>query len=161
VAPIRTATPSTRFADENATTLGTWSSVVSEGSRRDAVFEQPDYSWGPGEVFRCNTTQIFILAAAMQELVARQEGRDVRLWDLMMREVFEPIGIRHFPMMHTIETGDAQGVPLMGIGLYPTVDDVAKIATLVQNGGRRAGATAERPGPRRRAVSRPSRPSHR
>jgi hypothetical protein len=42
--------------------------------------------------------------------------------------------------MHTIETGDAQGVPLMGIGLYPTVDDVAKIATLVQNGGRHAGA---------------------
>jgi hypothetical protein len=128
------------FADENAMTLGAWSSVVSEGSKLDAVFEQPDYSWGPGEVFRYNTTQTFILAAAMQELVARREGRDVRLWDLMMREVFEPIGIRHFPMMHTIETGDAQGVPLMGIGLYPTVDDVAKIATLVQNGGRHAGA---------------------
>ncbi|HSC08351.1 MAG TPA: serine hydrolase domain-containing protein [Steroidobacteraceae bacterium] len=127
------------FADENAVTLGAWSSVTSEGSKLNAVFEQPDYGWGPGEVFRYNTTHTFVLAVAMQELVARREGRDVRLWDLMMREVFEPIGIRHLPMMHTIEAETTAGIPLMGIGLYPTVDDVAKIATLLQNGGRQAG----------------------
>jgi hypothetical protein len=127
------------FADENAMTLGAWSSAASEGSKLNAVLEQPDYSWGPGEVFRYNTTHTFILAVAMQELVARREGSHVRLWELMMREVFEPIGIRHFPMMHTIEAAASKGVPLMGIGLYPTVDDVAKIATLLQNGGRHAG----------------------
>jgi hypothetical protein len=128
------------FADENPATLGAWSSVASQDSKLNAVFGQADYSWGPGEVFRYNTTQTFVLAVAMQELVARREGPQVRLWDLMMREVFEPIGIRHLPMMHTIETGAASGVPLMGIGLYPTVDDVAKIATFLQNGGRHAGA---------------------
>jgi hypothetical protein len=127
------------FADENAVTLGAWSSVTSEDSKLDAVFGQADYSWGPGQVFRYNTTHTFVLAVAMQELVARREGRDVRLWDLMMREVFEPIGIRHLPMMHTIEAGATPGVPLMGIGLYPTVDDVAKVAMLLQNGGRHAG----------------------
>ena len=127
------------FADENAVTLGAWSSVASEGSKLDAVFDQADYDWGPGEVFRYNTTQTFVLAVAMQELVARREGREVRLWDLMMREVFEPIGIRHMPMMHTVEAGATPGVPLMGIGLYPTVDDVAKVATLLQNGGRHSG----------------------
>lgn len=127
------------FADENAVNLGAWSSVASQDSKLDAVFQQQDYAWGPGEVFRYNTTQTFVLAVAMQELVTRLEGPGTRLWDVMMREVFEPIGIRHFPMMHTIEAGAAPGVPLMGIGLYPTVDDVAKIATLLQNGGRHAG----------------------
>ena len=127
------------FADENAVTLGAWSSVASEGSKLDAVFDQADYDWGPGEVFRYNTTQTFVLAVAMQELVARREGREVRLWDVMMREVFEPIGIRHMPMMHTVEAGATPGVPLMGIGLYPTVDDVAKVATLLQHGGRHSG----------------------
>ena len=127
------------FADENAVTLGAWSSVASEGSKLDAVFDQADYDWGPGEVFRYNTTQTFVLAVAMQELVARREGREVRLWDVMMREVFEPIGIRHMPMMHTVEAGATPGVPLMGIGLYPTVDDVAKVATLLQNAGRHSG----------------------
>ena len=127
------------FADENAVNLGAWSSVTSEDSKLDAVFQQQDYAWGPGEVFRYNTTQTFVLAVAMQELFTRREGPNARLWDMMMREVFEPLGIRHFPMMHTIEPGGAPGVPLMGIGLYPTVDDVAKIATLLHNGGRHAG----------------------
>jgi len=127
------------FADENAVTLGAWSSSDSEDLKLDAVFAQGDYSWGPGEVFRYNTTHTFVLSAAMQEFLVRREGADARLWDMMMREVFEPIGIRHFPMMHTLEAGAAPGIPLMGIGLYPTVDDVAKIATLLHDGGRVGG----------------------
>jgi hypothetical protein len=127
------------FADENAANLGEWSSVVSEDSKLAAVFHQEDYAWGPGEVFRYNTTQTFVLAVAMQEFLTRHEGPKARLWDMMMREVFEPIGIRHFPTMQTFEPGGAPGIPLMGIGLYPTVDDVAKIATLLHNGGRHAG----------------------
>lgn len=127
------------FADENAVTLGAWTSVPSEGEKLDAVFRQGDYGWGPGEVFRYNTTQTFVLAVAMQNFLASREGPDARLWDMMVREVFNPIGIRHAPMMHTEEGGAAGGVPLMGIGLYPTIDDIAKIATLLQNGGRHAG----------------------
>lgn len=127
------------LADENAVTLGAWSSRATEGSKLAAVFEQGDYAWGPGEVFRYNTTHTFVLAAAMQEFLVRQEGPQARLWDLMMREVYEPIGIRHFPMMHTRELDGSRGIPLMGIGLYPTVDDVAKISTLLQNRGRHQG----------------------
>ena len=127
------------FADENAVNLGAWSSVVTEDSKLEAVFQQQDYAWGPGEVFRYNTTQTFVLAVAMQELLTRREGPDARLWDMMMREVFEPIGIRHFPVMSTFEDDGAASVPLMGIGLYPTVDDVAKIASLLHNGGRHGG----------------------
>jgi len=126
------------FSDENAVTLGAWSSVSSEGEKLDAVFGQGDYAWGPGQVFRYNTTQTFVLAVAMQNFLASREGPDAHLWDMMMREVFEPIGIRHAPMMHT-EEGGAPGIPLMGIGLYPTIDDLAKVAALLQNGGRHDG----------------------
>lgn len=127
------------FTDENAVTLGAWTNVPSEGEKLDAVFHQGDYRWGPGEVFRYNTTQTFVLSVAMQNFLASREGPDARLWDMMVREVFVPVGIRHVPMMHTEEGGTDGGVPLMGIGLYPTIDDVAKIATLLQNRGRHAG----------------------
>lgn len=127
------------FTDENAVTLSAWTSVPSEGEKLDAVFRQGDYRWGPGEVFRYNTTQTFVLAVAMQNFLASREGPDARLWDMMVREVFNPIGIRHVPMMHTEEGGADGGVPLMGIGLYPTIDDIAKIGALLQNGGRHAG----------------------
>ncbi len=127
------------FADENAVTLGAWSSVASEDDKLGAVFGQGDYAWGPGEVFRYNTTQTFVLAVAMQNFLASREGPDARLWDMMLREVFEPIGIRHAPMMHTDEASGAPGIALMGIGLYPTIDDVAKVSALLQNGGRHNG----------------------
>jgi len=127
------------FADENAVTLGAWSSVPSRGEKLDAVFRQGNYPWGPGEVFRYNTTHTFVLAAAMQGYLESREGPDARLWDMMVREVFNPIGIRHVPMMHTEESSGDVSLPLMGIGLYPTIDDVTKIATLLQNGGRHNG----------------------
>lgn len=127
------------FTDENAVTLGAWSSVSSQDAKLAAVFRQGDYRWGPGEVFRYNTTQTFVLAVAMQSFLASREGPEARLWDMMTREVFNPIGIRHAPMMHTAEDASDGGVPLMGIGMYPTIDELAKIATLLQDGGRHDG----------------------
>jgi hypothetical protein len=127
------------FSDENAVTLGAWSSVPSEYQKLDAVFRQGDYPWGPGEVFRYNTTQTFVLAVAMQNFLESREGSEARLWDMMRHEVLEPIGIRHAPMMHTAEASADGGVPLMGIGLYPTIDELTKISTLLRTGGRHAG----------------------
>lgn len=127
------------LADENAVTLGAWTSATGESSKLEAIFRQGDYAWGPGEVFRYNTTHTFVLAVAMDAFLKQMEGPEARLWDMMEREVFAPIGMRHVPMMHTREAGGTSGVPLMGIGLYPTVDDVAKIATLLQNGGQHGG----------------------
>jgi hypothetical protein len=127
------------LADENAVTLGAWSSVATEGDKLDAVFGQGDYSWGPGVVFRYNTTHTFVLAVAMDRYLKSREGEQARLWDMMLREVFAPIGIRAMPMMHTREGVIDGDTPLMGIGLYPTMDDTAKIAKLLQDGGRHQG----------------------
>src|SRR5262249_36956696 len=37
------------------------------------------------------------------------------------------------------EKDGSRGVPILGFGLSPTIDDVAKLATLFQNGGRHDG----------------------
>ena len=43
------------------------------------------------------------------------------------------------PMIHTRETDGSRGIPFMGVGAYPTVDDAAKIAQLFQDGGHYEG----------------------
>ena len=57
----------------------------------------------------------------------------------VVAEVFQPIGIFHAPMMHTPEADGEPGIPHLSVGLYPTIDDVAKLATLLQHGGRHQG----------------------
>jgi hypothetical protein len=58
---------------------------------------------------------------------------------MVVEGVYRPIGALHAPMLHTIEADGSRGVPILGYGLYPTIDDVAKLTTLLQNGGRHDG----------------------
>jgi hypothetical protein len=90
-------------------------------------------------VLRYNSTQTFVLAAAMDSFLKRQAGPQARLWDMMVTEVFQPIGIFYLPTMHTREADGARGIPHLAAGLYPTIDDLAKLATLLQNGGQYQG----------------------
>jgi hypothetical protein len=90
-------------------------------------------------VLRYNSTQTFVLAAAMDSFLKRQAGSQAQLWDMVVAEVFQPLGIFHAPMMHTQESDGRRGIPLLAVGLYPTIDDLAKLTTLLQNGGRYQG----------------------
>jgi CubicO group peptidase (beta-lactamase class C family) len=105
----------------------------------DVCFSYPVYSWGPGEVTRYNSINTFLLSAAMDRFFKNQEGPDVHMWDMLHEEVFKSIGIAHLPIMHTVEPNGSRGIPLMFMGLYPTVDDIAKITMLFQNGGQHNG----------------------
>jgi len=102
-----------------------------------AAFAAGDYSWGPNEVVRYTSSQTFVLSAAMDAYLKTKEGPNANLWESLTREVFRPIGIHHMTMM-TVPNGDG-GTPLMASGLRLTIDDVAKIATLLQNGGTHNG----------------------
>ena len=75
----------------------------------------------------------------MDAFLKRREGPGASLWDMLVREVFEPIGAFHVPSLRTIEPDGSRGVPLLSYGLFLTVDDVAKLATLLQSGGRHEG----------------------
>ena len=75
----------------------------------------------------------------MDAFLKQKAGPNAHLWDMVASEVLEPISIFHGPMMHTVEAGGARGIPLLAFGFYPTLDDVAKLTTLLQDGGRYDG----------------------
>ena len=98
-----------------------------------------NYPWGPGEVFRYTNSGPFVLGAAMEAFLQAKEGPDARLWQMMNDEVFRPIGIPELPIVHTIEELDRPGLPLMAVGAFVTLDDIAKIERLIRNEGRHDG----------------------
>jgi hypothetical protein len=100
------------------------------------AFSSANHPWGPGEVARYINPHAFVLSAAMDAYLKSEEGPDAHLWDFLIEEVFHPIGISHLPMLHTIERDGSEGIPMMLLGAYPTVDDTAKISILLQNNGR-------------------------
>jgi hypothetical protein len=146
----------TVYADENRPKMVRWVRLKSARAKIQGALDYGTYPWGPGAVLRYNSTQTFLLAAAMDAYLKRREGPGVHLWDMVRREVFEPIGIAHAPMLHTIEADGSRGIPLLGYGLYLTVDDVAKLTTLLQNGGRHDGAQLLSPRVLARALFRSS-----
>ncbi len=98
-----------------------------------------NYPWGPGQVFRYRSSDTFVLTVAMDRFIKSQEGPEADLWGFITREVFQPIGIDHMPVLHTAEPDGARGIPLLDIGMLPTLDEVAKIVKLLRNGGRYRG----------------------
>ncbi|MCJ8270279.1 MAG: serine hydrolase [Psychrosphaera sp.] len=121
-------------ADENQAPMGNWSRATSALEKFTiATTQYANFPWGPGEVFRYNTTHTFMLSAAMDGLVRQRENSG--LWPLLLTEVYQPIGITHLPMMQTTESDDTPSLAVMGIGLYPTVDEAIKIANLLHNLG--------------------------
>ena len=131
--------PNDFSADENRPRMFEWLGKRSLTDKLDAAFAYPKYPWARNEVFRYNTTHTFVLAAAMDAYLKRREGPTAHLWDMVVEEVYRPIGVFHAPMLHTIEADGSRGVPILGYGLYPTIDDVGKLTTLLQNGGRHDG----------------------
>ena len=119
--------PNRWSADNSNPTLYAWIMKPSAGEKLGAGFEYPKYPWRRGEVLRYNSTHTFVLAAAMDAFLKRREGPGAHLWDMVSREVFEPIGAFHVPMLRTIEPDGSPGVPLLSYGLFLTADDVAKL----------------------------------
>lgn len=131
--------PNQPFADENKPKMFQWGMAPTAKEKLEVSFSYGKYAWGPGEVLRYNSTQTFVLAAAMDSFLKRQAGPHAHLWDMMTAEVLQPIGISHLPIMHTIESQGEHGIPHLASGLYPTIDDIAKLTMLLQNGGQHQG----------------------
>lgn len=115
-----------------------WMFAPTAQEKLDRLFTIPSYPWGPGEIPRYRDRDIFVGAAAMANLYRDKEGADADLWQMMLDEVYKPIGIHHLPQSQTWET-DRPRVPLLAWGVYLTIDDVAKIGGLLQNGGNHNG----------------------
>ena len=89
-----------------------------------------------GEVFRYSDEVTNLLAIAMDRFLKSREGPDVNLWDMVIEEVLRPIGVFHAPIIHSYGPDGSRGAPVLSGGLFPTYHDIAKIALLIQNGGR-------------------------
>jgi CubicO group peptidase (beta-lactamase class C family) len=98
-----------------------------------------NYPWGPGEVFRYRTTDTFVLAIAMDRFIKSKEGPGADLWSFITREVLQPIGIARMPVLQTKELNGMQGIPKLGGGMLPNLDELAKLVKLLRNGGRHQG----------------------
>ena len=126
--------------DENQPKLIDWLIKARTAQQKlEHGFGYGRYPWERGEVVRYNTAVTFTLAAAMDAYLERKEGPNAHLWDMVADEVYRPIGILHAPMMHTVEPDGNRGIPLLGFGLTPTIDDLAKLATLLQLRGQHHG----------------------
>jgi CubicO group peptidase (beta-lactamase class C family) len=113
--------------------------AMSARDKADICFTADNYPWDPGEVGRYNSCHTFILSLAMNSFLQSVEGADADIWDMVLEEVYRPIGIYRAPIMRTVEPDGSRGIPQFWVGLYPTVDDVAKIAILLRNGGQHQG----------------------
>ena len=97
------------------------------------------YPWDPGTVVRYRDQDFYLLGVAIDRFLKSVRGPRADAWDMLLEEVFAPIGIAHAPTIRTREPGDKKGVAWFNAGYYPTLDDLAKIALLYQNEGSWAG----------------------
>ena len=123
-----------------------WYLAPSVQEKLDYVFANPNHNWGPGEHARYRDRDIFVLSTAMDSLLKRREGPDADVWSMMLEEVYRPIGIHRMSTKFTTEAGGVKGVLFLGWALYVTVDDIAKISRLLQQGGKHNGKQLLHPG---------------
>ena len=97
-----------------------------------------DMPEGPGLRFNYASANQFVLSYAIQKYVEEKEGIKVNYWDLVHKNVLEPIGAKNFSLLHTIED-KSQAIPILALGALPTIDEAAKIALLFANMGAHNG----------------------
>ena len=116
-----------------------WFSAPSRLERLEAAFCHDSYEWGPGQVVRYRDQDFFVLTAAMDALVKEREGPNAALWSLVEQNVYAPIGLQHAVVNRTVERDGAPGLPLLGGGLFLTLEEAARIAALYHAHGEHAG----------------------
>ncbi len=116
-----------------------WYTAISKDERIRQVFRASNHPWGPGEVVRYRDQDAFLIGAAMDAYLKHRAGPEADLWEMLADEVYRPIGVPHAPTNRLVEADGSLTLPQMSQGYYPTVDDLAKIARLLQNGGMHEG----------------------
>ena len=121
---------------EDASRYRQWYEQTSAMGKVDACLKYGNYPWGPGKVARYRDPDLYMAGVVMDAYYRSREGPEADLWQLMLGDVYRAIGIHHLPMNRTIEDDGSAGIALMAFGLFLTLDDMAKIASLFHNGGR-------------------------
>jgi CubicO group peptidase (beta-lactamase class C family) len=121
--------------DEQQPKFDIWLRAQTAWEKLALAFSYEKYPWGPGKVLRYSSINTFVLAAAMDRFLKQQAGPNAHVWEMVVADVYQPIGVFHLPTWHTQEADGGRGIPLLGYGLYPTLGDIAKLTVLLHNGG--------------------------
>ncbi len=124
----------------------------STAEKLAAIAVLPDLPPEPGEDFNYASTNSFVLSYAMSRYVKEKEGPAANYWELVVRDVLEPIGVYHLAVSHTVEPDGTVGIPIMGWGSYPTVDEAIKVGRLLLNDGVHQGRQLLSPARVRQAI---------
>jgi hypothetical protein len=137
-----TVTTPNRLEDgylDDAAAYDRWYRAPTLQEKLAITFAEPAYPWGPGKVARYRDEDPLVLAAAMDAFLKQRAGPRADLWTMLYQEVFRPLGIVHLPQARTLPGADGVTMPLASYGLYTTVNDLARVAQLLQEGGRWRG----------------------
>lgn len=131
--------PNMMMFDEYTWQFNNFSQAKSAQEKLKVAFSYGNYAWGPGEVARYNSTTLFVLSAAMDGYLKSVDGPQADIWEMVVEEVYRPIGILYAPTMRTTEPDGSPGLPILAYGLYPTAEDLAHVTMLLQEGGKHEG----------------------
>ena len=116
-----------------------WYDEESAGEKVVAVLDATEHPWGPGEVFRYRDQDMFLVGVVAEAYLKEVEGPDASFWRFLLDEVYRPIGIPVPAISLTNEPDGHVGVPTVQQGFYATLDELARLAMLLQNGGEHDG----------------------
>ncbi|MBI5923431.1 MAG: hypothetical protein HY847_17495 [Betaproteobacteria bacterium] len=87
----------------------------------------------PGKLWVYQTADDFILARAMNNYLVQQQGSGADIFNMVRDEVYKPIRLSAGALTTLRTDNSPTGTPLGGYGLFWTLDDIAKIAMLLNN----------------------------
>ncbi len=116
--------------------MGPFLYADSAEERIKTISDIGDSPEAPGEKINYASTNTFVLSYAMQKYVERKEGKGIYYWDLVRENVLKPIKADSLTLQHTDESDGSKGIPILGWGAFPTIDETAKIALLLSNEGK-------------------------
>ncbi|MCP4664599.1 MAG: beta-lactamase family protein, partial [bacterium] len=118
------------FADENSNLFAFYRAETYAGKMWQAL--RAPHQDAPGTRWVYRSTDTFVAGRAMANFLDAQEGRNLDVFNWMVREVYRPLGTG--PGFHTIlrtSDNDWRGLPFTYMGLFWTHDDVAKVVTFL------------------------------
>jgi CubicO group peptidase (beta-lactamase class C family) len=123
------------MVDDNSDKMGEFFAAQPYARRIQAAFDCP-HAAEPGTRWVYRTSDTFILTRALHNYLKTLEGPQADIFQFVVDEVYRPLGLGPgaYTTMRTADDnwqGQAEG----GYGLWWIPDDVARIATLLNNDG--------------------------
>ncbi len=123
------------MVDDNSDEMDEFFRAQPYAERIKAAFDCPHVA-DPGTHWVYRTSDTFILTRALHNYLQRKQGPQADIFQFVVDEVYRPLGLGPgaYSTMRTADDnwqGQAEG----GYGLWWIPDDIAKIATLLNNDG--------------------------